>query len=68
MSDQEGELERLRRALQHRYQLKKVLGRGGMATVYLAEEPRHSRHLALKERKRIATLREACHGARLTLA
>jgi serine/threonine protein kinase len=42
------DLDRLQSALQHRYVLKGVLGRGGMATVYLAEEERHSRHLAIK--------------------
>jgi serine/threonine protein kinase len=48
MSDESEQLERLRSALAYRYELKRELGRGGMATVYLAEEPRHSRHLALK--------------------
>jgi serine/threonine protein kinase len=48
MSDESEQLERLRSALAHRYEVKRELGRGGMATVYLAEEPRHSRHLALK--------------------
>jgi serine/threonine protein kinase len=42
------ELNRLQSALRDRYHLKRILGRGGMATVYLAEEPRHSRNLALK--------------------
>ena len=48
MTTEQIELDRLQSALRDRYQLKRVLGRGGMATVYLAEEPRHSRHLALK--------------------
>jgi hypothetical protein len=30
------------------YTLERELGRGGMATVYLAYEPRHDRHVALK--------------------
>lgn len=48
MPEDPEQLERLRSALSHRYQIKRELGHGGMATVYLAEEPRHSRHLALK--------------------
>lgn len=48
MSGDTEQLERLRSALAQRYRIKRELGRGGMATVYLAEEPRHSRHLALK--------------------
>lgn len=52
MPDDRLEMERLQCALQDRYELKRVLGHGGMATVYLAEEPRHSRHLALKVLRR----------------
>src|SRR6478672_6599831 len=48
MPDDTEQLERVRSALGHRYQIKRELGRGGMSTVYLAEEARHSRHLALK--------------------
>jgi len=43
-----GQLDRLKAALADRYQIHGELGRGGMATVYLAEEPRHARRLALK--------------------
>lgn len=42
------DLDALKAALKHRYVIKRELGRGGMATVYLAEETRHSRHLAVK--------------------
>jgi eukaryotic-like serine/threonine-protein kinase len=35
-------------ALRDRYALEKELGRGGMATVYLARDLRHKRHVALK--------------------
>ncbi|HEY7637658.1 MAG TPA: protein kinase [Gemmatimonadales bacterium] len=35
-------------ALAHRYQLERELGRGGMATVYLARDLRHRRPIALK--------------------
>ena len=45
MSDQ---LERLKSALADRYTLERELGAGGMATVYLADDPRHHRKLALK--------------------
>lgn len=35
-------------ALGERYQLRRVLGRGGMATVYLADDRKHHREVALK--------------------
>jgi hypothetical protein len=40
--------ERLSAALADRYVLERELGQGGMATVYLAEDPRHHRKVALK--------------------
>ena len=40
--------ERLHSALPERYQLQRVLGRGGMATVYLAEDLKHGRKVAVK--------------------
>ena len=39
---------RLSQALTDRYVLERELGRGGMATVYLAEDVRHHRRVALK--------------------
>jgi serine/threonine-protein kinase len=45
MSDQ---IERLNSALQGRYVVERELGEGGMATVYLAEDMRHERRVALK--------------------
>lgn len=35
-------------ALAGRYRIERELGRGGMATVYLAEESKHGRHVAIK--------------------
>src|SRR5262249_31835917 len=40
--------ERLTAALSGRYRIERELGRGGMATVYLAEDVRHHRKIALK--------------------
>jgi len=41
-------LERLRASLADRYRLERELGHGGMATVYLAEDLRHHRQVAVK--------------------
>ncbi len=40
--------DRLRPALADRYAIERELGRGGMATVYLAEDLRHGRRVAIK--------------------
>jgi TRAP-type C4-dicarboxylate transport system substrate-binding protein/tRNA A-37 threonylcarbamoyl transferase component Bud32 len=44
----EGLIERLKAALGHRYTVEREVGRGGMAVVYLAQDRRHKRHVALK--------------------
>jgi serine/threonine-protein kinase len=40
--------ERLSLALADRYKIERQLGQGGMATVYLAEDLKHKRHVAVK--------------------
>jgi tetratricopeptide (TPR) repeat protein/tRNA A-37 threonylcarbamoyl transferase component Bud32 len=45
MSEQ---LDRLRRALSDRYAIERELGTGGMATVYLAQDLKHDRKVAVK--------------------
>jgi serine/threonine-protein kinase len=47
MSDQSIN-ERLQAALADRYRIERELGAGGMATVYLAHDPRHNRKVAIK--------------------
>ena len=41
-------VERLNAALSGRYSIERELGRGGMATVYLADDLKHERKVALK--------------------
>src|ERR1043166_2831428 len=41
-------LERLRASLADRYRLERELGAGGMATVYLAQDLKHHRQVAIK--------------------
>jgi TolB-like protein len=42
------QLQHLTTALAGRYRVIREIGRGGMATVYLAEDPRHRRQVAIK--------------------
>jgi DNA-binding SARP family transcriptional activator/tRNA A-37 threonylcarbamoyl transferase component Bud32/TolB-like protein len=43
-----GDALRLAKALNHRYVLQRRIGAGGMATVYLAQDIKHDRHVAVK--------------------
>ena len=43
-----GEVARVRKALADTYRVERVLGEGGMATVYLAEDIKHRRMVAIK--------------------
>ena len=60
-------------ALADRYTIERELGRGGMATVYLAQDVRHDRPVALKVREGRRALemlpisRDAYFGAHLQL-
>ena len=47
MSDTDS-VTRLNGALEGRYRIERELGEGGMATVYLAEDIKHERKVALK--------------------
>ena len=41
-------LEHLKHALSERYAVESEIGRGGMATVYVAEDRKHGRKVAIK--------------------
>ncbi|MCL4866686.1 MAG: protein kinase, partial [Gemmatimonadales bacterium] len=45
MADQ---IDRLRTAFAGRYDIEREIGAGGMATVYLARDPKHDRQVAIK--------------------
>ncbi len=46
---------RLNAALEGRYTIERELGEGGMATVYLADDLKHQRKVALKVLKPVAS-------------
>ncbi|MBA3318864.1 MAG: protein kinase [Gemmatimonadales bacterium] len=48
MRDHAEQFERLRAALASRYRIMREAGRGGMATVYLAQDLKHDRRVAVK--------------------
>jgi serine/threonine-protein kinase len=43
-----GQIDRLKQALASRYAMEREIGAGGMATVYLAEDLKHARKVAIK--------------------
>ena len=47
-ADARAELKRFRSAVADRYRIEREIGRGGMATVYLARDPKHDRQVAVK--------------------
>ncbi len=48
MASSSDPIDRLKAALKDRYSIERELGEGGMATVYLAQDLRHEREVALK--------------------
>ncbi len=48
MRDHAEQFERLRAALASHYRIVQEAGQGGMATVYLAEDLKHDRRVAVK--------------------
>ena len=48
MTDPSSAVARLSAALADRYRIERELGAGGMATVYLAEDLKHKREVAIK--------------------
>ena len=53
-------IDRLNAALAGRYAIQRELGAGGMATVFLAEDLKHHRSVAIKVLRRAPRLRHLC--------
>ena len=49
-------ITRLNAALQGRYRIEREIGEGGMATVYLADDVKHERKVALKVQGKLSTV------------
>ena len=60
-------IPRLNAALSGRYRIERQLGEGGMATVYLADDLRHERKVALKVSARNRSAPDDCGGSPLTI-
>ena len=62
-------LDRLTSALSDRYRIESEIGAGGMATVYLAEDVKHDRKVAVKVlRPELAAVLGEVHGRHATSA
>lgn len=57
------EVANIRQALSSRYRVERVLGEGGMATVYLAEDLKHHRKVAVKVMRPSSRQRSASIGS-----
>ncbi len=55
-------IDRLNAALEGRYRVERELGEGGMATVYLADDIKHERKVALKVLKPELLVRPGATG------
>ena len=56
-------LDRLKTALADRYTIEREIGAGGMATVYLAEDLKHKRNVAVKVLPPVQPISSSkCHG------
>ncbi len=61
-------LNELKAALAGRYEIEKELGHGGMATVYLADDVRHQRKVAVKVLRPVLAGRRSPATAAMTFS